>query len=636
MGRVSVRLVRLAQQPSRVAEDVRAALASLGRGSTVVGGVALIGARPFGADRVLEAVVILPQGVLIVIGVDLPDPAMLLEAPLDGPWKADGWPLVHGDEQVNPATEALELSRECARRIGSVAPGTGPVGTIVAVGPYVDAVDQPPADLAGMVRVLYPTPTTMLAATVSLATAPKPRSVEQARALISVLAPDAPPMADELLLGEGFSAFSDDEPTITHENPLAGTTPTIPADHPVKPPSRARGGSVKAVRPPVEAPPAVPDPDPVVPDAAAPDSTVPGSTVPGSTVPAPVVSVPAAAAGETAPAGLPSSPAFPALAPQTASNRTSSPQSPGFPSPSLPSRTSPDQASAGARSAMTQAPGRTSATQAPSSPAPPAQGSAGAPSRTSADQATSSSTPPARTAVGQAPSGPDAPARSTSSGPPRGPAGPAASAGSSPVPRRSRTVRWLPLAAIGLLVVLLVAAVSIAAGGDDTAAPPSTTPPTPVSSAPPTSTSRPVENIQFTSRAAAADQRCASHGFGDVQASLQRTSCSGVKRASFAATIDGRDAAVSVGIVEFATAEQANAFKAVADTPGGGGILDLATETGQWDSGVPRFDGAAYESSLEGRSVRLVQAVWLPGPSTSDDPGLTRAAKAALTLPVNV
>ena len=139
---------------------------------------------------------------------------------------------------------------------------------------------------------------------------------------------------------------------------------------------------------------------------------------------------------------------------------------------------------------------------------------------------------------------------------------------------------------------------------------------------------------QFALRAADRDQRCASHAFGDAQASLQQTSCSGVRRASYAATVDGRGAAVTVGIVEFPDAAQAAAFKAVADTPGGGGILDLASETGKWGATpAPRFENAAYTSRLEGTSVRVVQAVWAPGPSTPDDPGLARAAKAALDLP---
>lgn len=480
-----MRLVRLAEQPSRVAEDVRAALASLGRGSTVVGGVALVGARPVD-DRTVEAVVVMPKGILIVIGVDLPDPALKLEAPLGGPWKADGWPLVHGDTLANPATDALSLSAACTHKIADVAPGTGPIGTIIAVGPYVETVEQPPTDLAGTVRVLYPTATTMLAAAVSLASAPRPRSVQQARELIAALAPDAPPMSEEMLLGEGFSAYSDDEPTVIRENPLVASAPTVPVRHP---------GQAK--RP---AKPAKPM------------------------------------------AGAPAEPARPAQPVQ----------------------------------AVRQAP------------------------------------PPA------APT-PMAPLAPSESGP--------------KPPHQSKTVKWLPIAAIGLLVVLLVAAITVASGGDDTASV-ETRPPTPATSPPPPS-SQAVENIQFTSRASSADQKCASHAYGDVQSSLQKTSCSTVKRASFASSIDGRSAAVSIAVIEFPNAEQARAFKGVADTPGGGGILDVATETAQWQNEVPVFEGAAYQSRIDGNSVRLVQVVWLPGPSTPDDPGLVRGAKAALELPVN-
>jgi hypothetical protein len=208
----------------------------------------------------------------------------------------------------------------------------------------------------------------------------------------------------------------------------------------------------------------------------------------------------------------------------------------------------------------------------------------------------------------------------------------------APAPRpttpASKTVRWLPLGAIGLLVILVVAAIAVATTGDDTAAAP-TGPPTPATQPPVSSgTAAPAESLQFALRAAGGDQRCASHAFGDAQASLQRTSCSGVRRASYAATVDGRPGAVTVGIVAFPDAGQAAAFKAVTDTPGGGGILDLATETGKWgDTQPPRFENAAYASKVEGTSVRIVQAVWAPGPSTPDDPGLTRAAKAALELP---
>jgi hypothetical protein len=467
-----VRLVRLAQQPSRVAEDIRAALASLGRGNTVVGGISLLGVQPFGDAHVLDAVVLLPRGILLVIGVDLPDPAMRLEAPLEGPWKADGWPLtVPGEDTVNPATKALALAQLVTVRLAEAHPSAGSVGTVIAVGPFVEHVDQPAADLSGSVRVLHPNPTSMLAATVSLSTASRPRSADQVRALLKTLAPNAPVLSDEALHAEGFRPGGE-EPTVIRENPLISNTQATA--EPVAPPP------VKAAE--------------------------------------------------------------------------------------------------------------------PKEPKPPKE-----------------------------PKQPKEPKAAKQSGAPR----------------------WLPLGAIGLLAALLVAAIVTASvsSGDDNApqAAPAPVPssaalvPVPVTPVTPPSTpsSASPQGIQFTATATGADQRCASHGFGDVQTSLQQTSCTAVRRASFTATVDGRPAAATVAIVEFANAQQATAFKSVADTPGGGGILDLATETKKWPGEAPVFDNAAYASSISGAAVRLVQVVWLPGPSAAGDPALANAAATALTLPVN-
>lgn len=196
-------------------------------------------------------------------------------------------------------------------------------------------------------------------------------------------------------------------------------------------------------------------------------------------------------------------------------------------------------------------------------------------------------------------------------------------------------MRWVPVAAIGLLAVLLVAAIVVAAtsgGGSGEAAPLASraNAPAPAKSSAPVSSAAP--SLSFEVRASSADQRCASHAFGDVQASLQQTSCSAVRRASYTALVDGRPAAVTVAVVEFPDGEQATNFKRVADNPGGGGILDVATETGKWSGPPPQFDNAAYASKLEGNGVRLVQAVWQTGPSTPGDPGLTRAAQGALDL----
>ncbi|WP_158893853.1 hypothetical protein [Amycolatopsis anabasis] len=504
-----MRLVRLARQPSRVADDIRAALASLGRGSTVVGGVALIGVRLPDSSQVVDAVALLPRGLLVIIGVDLPDPAMRLDAPLRGQWKADGWPLVSADDAVNPATEALARSEAVAERIRSSVHAAVPIGTVVAVGPFVETVEQPAADLAGPVRVLHPTPTSMLAATVSLASAAEPCSIRHARTLLELLAPDAPELADELLLGEGFSDRDEPEPAAAAEHPPAALATTVPADHP----------KAEASAEPLSAP-TDPAPKPVV-TAQRP----PAPPVPSSPPPQPQPSPPAP----------PSSP----------------PQAEQPPEPE---------------------------------PAPP------------------------------------------------------------PAPRSPRTVRWLPLGAIALLVALLIAAIAVAASGEDGPEPPrpaNSPSPSPAAPPPPSApastpssapASKPPASVQFTPLVSNADQRCASHAFGDVQGSLQRTSCDGVQRASFTATVDGRPAAVTIGVVTFANPGMAADFKKVADAPGGGGITDLATETGKWPDPKPRFEGSAYASAADGAAVRLVQACWLDGPSTPDDPALIQAAATALTL----
>ncbi|MFG1645192.1 hypothetical protein ACGFMK_33320 [Amycolatopsis sp. NPDC049252] len=854
-----MRLVRLERQQSRVADDVRAALASLGRGSTVIGGIALIGVGTV-TDRPIEAVVLLPHGVIIVIGVDLPDPALRLEAPLGAEWRADGWPLVADDDAVNPATEALDLSQACESRIVELVPGTAPVGTIVAVGPYVETVDQPASDLAGPVRVLHPTPTTMLAATVSLATAHRPRSVDQVRALIRGLAPDAPEFSDEVLLGEGFSRFSDDTPpeSLWDTGPrvpsqVSGTptrgladwrtaTPsasgrTQTAGPATGPDSHPGSGSAEALGIPkgpdsaspadsamavtsetildtatatgtANSAPAHPEaaaavaPDtasdrkkatkspPVPTPAAAPETTEPelpaesaSSAAPiaaatlGSTQPAelgppqtpasspettdsaehsvPAGSPPAAPDTTAAPVGTkPAEPAAPrtpaesapAVAPNTTAaagtTKPAEPTAPRTPAESTPDTTAasvgtkpaeptpprtpaeptPDTTAAPvgtkpaeptpprtpAESAPAAAADTTAATANtnPTEPAPPQTPAESVPAVASNTAAVLRATKPAdsgpaRTSAGgmaaavnsvsdaAKSTGPEIPGFADSErtetlgkpaavlplfpgaeqippyrptvensdpertetlphpGPPRPAAAPLPPqetpvfphSRSDPAPRpvpapaapTSRTVRWLPLGAIGLLVALVVAAVVVATSGDDTPPAPATQVSQPP--APQPTKAAPAESLQFSLRAADGDQRCASHAFGDAQASLQQTSCSGVRRASYATTVDGRAGAVTIGIVAFPDAAQAAAFKAITDTPGGGGILDLAAETGKWSGPAPKFENAAYTSKLEGTSVRVVQAVWVPGPSTPDDPGLARAAKAALDLP---
>jgi hypothetical protein len=201
-----VRLFRLGDEVSKVGADVRAALVSWGRGGDVLGGVAVLGCQPPGCARAVDAVLVLPRGVLVVVGVDLPDPAMRLEAPVAGQWKTDGWPLVRGDGTVNPGVEALAAASAIADRLQAARVDPMPIGTVVAVGPYVGQVIQPTGDLARGVRILHPEPSTLLTAARELAVQERPCPVAKARAILAALAPNHREIDDADLSVEGFAS----------------------------------------------------------------------------------------------------------------------------------------------------------------------------------------------------------------------------------------------------------------------------------------------------------------------------------------------------------------------------------------------------------------------------------------------
>ncbi|MGH3758829.1 hypothetical protein [Actinophytocola sp.] len=199
-----MRLIRLDGGSSEVGADVRAALASWGSGDAVLGGVALLGSRA-GGEQPVDAIVLLPRGVLVIVGVDLPDPAVRLEAPLSGQWKTDGWPLVRPDGVVNPAADVTEVVAKITRHLEQARVEPLPVGTVIAVGPYVSKVEQPTSDLLRGVRVLHPEPMTLLTAARELATHPRPCTVAQAHEILTALEPDNTTIAALDLEAEGFT-----------------------------------------------------------------------------------------------------------------------------------------------------------------------------------------------------------------------------------------------------------------------------------------------------------------------------------------------------------------------------------------------------------------------------------------------
>jgi hypothetical protein len=236
-----VRVVRLGTETSRVGADVRAALSSWGRQDAVLGGIALLGLRPTPADLPIEALLLVPRGVVVIVGVDLPDPAMRLDAPLAGQWKTDGWPLVRPDGVINPAGEALGAAAAVARRLQNSRVEPVPVSTVIAVGPFVGQVVQPTTDLHRGVRVLHPQAKPLLTAVRELATYDRPCTVDQVRHLLRAVAGDQ--LADQITLStaeltaEGF-------PDVVSTDLATQSTTLIPkiadADPPPRPAPKTR------------------------------------------------------------------------------------------------------------------------------------------------------------------------------------------------------------------------------------------------------------------------------------------------------------------------------------------------------------------------------------------------------------
>jgi hypothetical protein len=197
-----VHVVRCADPPSRIGTDLRAALTAMGSGDDVLGGVALLGLSLPGLRPVIEAVVVLPRGVLAVAGVDLPGPAVRLEAPIDGPWLVDGWRWVRPGG--SPVGGALAVASAVAGRLQAPSAPKLPVSAVIVVGPYVRTVVQPDGERGRGLVVLHPTSRGLLRTATSLATAPQRCDRAAAGQLVRLLAPHAD-IGPDVLAAEGFA-----------------------------------------------------------------------------------------------------------------------------------------------------------------------------------------------------------------------------------------------------------------------------------------------------------------------------------------------------------------------------------------------------------------------------------------------
>lgn len=224
-----MRLLRVGRKSSTVGDDIRAALTAICRGETVTGGVAVLGVDDPETGHHFDGVLVLPYAVVLVASVELPGPALHLEAPLRGEWKADGWGLVGTGTAVNPGSRALAAAESLARRLHATADLAVPVRAILAVGPYAGTVTVPDTQLdetqpGGSVQVLHPSSAAFREAlrTFERAAGRSVCTAVRARAVLRALDPGIPVQPDSVLLPEGFA-------DTTATSPQAGTVdrPTL-------------------------------------------------------------------------------------------------------------------------------------------------------------------------------------------------------------------------------------------------------------------------------------------------------------------------------------------------------------------------------------------------------------------------
>lgn len=676
-----MRLVRFPTRPAQISPDIRAALTSLGRGDDRVGGVGLIGAQPPGMNTPVDAVIVTAHGVVVVVGVDLPDPAIRLEAPLRGVWKADGWPLTReeaesGSNASNPSEEALAVSGQVHERVRTTAGHADMVaGTVIAVGPFVEHVEQPAGELAGPVRIVYPTSTSLLASIVSLSSAARPFTVEQARAVITALSPDTQ-FTDDVLAGEGFVAG--DGNTATEAAAPGVATPGVAAPDAATPGAAASGTTAPetgaganststtagvTTAPHPDTAPSPPTSGPVVTtpevaatavdtteqaprtEAAPPAETAhpltedadtetldpephPGSA--DSAVTSPVGPTTRTAAAAVKPeAAVPSAAATPSTAPRTAAPGTagagntgpgsvpmtaSTSHTAGTP-PALPARPAAAEQVTGTPTADTQ---RASAGTTP----PGAWAGAGTGGSAHSPPSASSQAPRSSAQAGwpgaarASRTGAGLPQYGAEAAAPASGAHPDAAARPARWRRLSaQTWRWIAAGAAFVSALVVIITFTAMSGGDEKSGP----------------ARMHAGGLEFTQRAAQITEKCAAHAVGDLKVTLADGGCTELRRGSFATTVRGTDVVVSVAALTFTDRQAAQRFLEVADTPGTGTIRDLATASQRWARPMPDWSGAAYVSDLEGATVRLVLASPRDRAST-DEPEVADAAEAALGL----
>jgi len=136
---------------------------------------------------------------------------------------------------------------------------------------------------------------------------------------------------------------------------------------------------------------------------------------------------------------------------------------------------------------------------------------------------------------------------------------------------------------------------------------------------------------QFTQRSSRKDTDCAANAYGQVADFFRDRPCSGLRRALFTSSIDGRPVVVSVSTVTMPDERSAAALRRLADTNGTGNVTDLLRAGVRVPSLPENMSEPSYASDQTGGTVVIVESDYTEPAQRADD-ALERIGRAAIEL----
>ena len=129
--------------------------------------------------------------------------------------------------------------------------------------------------------------------------------------------------------------------------------------------------------------------------------------------------------------------------------------------------------------------------------------------------------------------------------------------------------------------------------------------------------------------------KCATFSYGEIKSLLTQVGCTSLTRGLYLTKVDGKDVVVSVAEVKLKSGDDAAKLKSKVDSDGTGNVNELLRD-GVIPDGYPSNDvmeNAEYASSIEGETVRIVEAAFTDGSNSTAN--VDKAADVALKLKID-